>query len=392
MPRASASGRYRFALPLLTVAVQYQAFMNYHAGRLHHHAIRQRRPLKLLIICLLIAGLTLAACARQPAANVSTYQPEILAVPAQLENFAPMAIPLNNPLTPEKIALGRQLFFDQRLSADGARSCASCHTCENGLADGATSTVGARSSPSLWNIGYHQEFNWDGRSPSLEAQAQTIWRDLMGAQNREAEIIARLNAVAAYQEQFRQVFGAAVNAENIAQAIAAYERTFISGNDETPFDRWQAGDEAAVSEQVKRGYQVFQQARCDQCHSSVLFTDIQYHNVGIGTDTLADKLDQGRLAVLKDLSAEDPQRAKFSGAFKTPTLRDVARSAPYFHDGSVATLAEAVEVMIGGGRPNKNLDAKLQRSNLTAPQKDDLLEFLRALSNDKCRVTAPQLP
>jgi cytochrome c peroxidase len=278
------------------------------------------------------------------------------------------------------------------LSADGAQACASCHTCEKGLTDGAAPAAGARNSPSLWNIGYHSEFNWDGRNSSLEAQAQTIWRELMGAQNREAEIVARLNAVGGYQQQFKQVFGGAANAENIAQALAAYERTFISGNDETPFDRWQAGDEAAVSEQVKRGYQIFQQARCNQCHAAPLFTDLQYHNVGIGADAPGDKRDQGRFAVLEHLPATDSQRLKFTGAFKTPTLRDVAKSAPYFHDGSVATLAEAVEVMLNGGRSHNQLDTKLPKTNLSASQKEDLLEFLRALSNDKCRVTAPQLP
>lgn len=311
-------------------------------------------------------------------------------MPAQLENFAPMAIPLNNPLTPEKIALGRQLFFDKRLSADGTRACASCHTCDRGLADAALPLAGARSSPALWNIGYHPELNWDGRSPSLEVQGQTIWRELMGARNREGEIVASINAVTGYQQQFKQVFNAEASAENIFQAIAAYERTFISGNDETPFDRWQSDDEGAVSEQVKRGYRIFQQARCDQCHSGVLFTDLQYHNVGIGAE--ADRYDQGRAAVLQYLPAEDPQRARFNGAFKTPTLRDVAKSAPYFHDGSAATLAEAVEIMLSGGRPNKHLDVKMQRVNLTAQQRNDLLAFLHALSNDKCRVTEPRLP
>jgi cytochrome c peroxidase len=169
------------------------------------------------------------------------------------------------------------------------------------------------------------------------------------------------------------------------QAIASYERTIIAGNDATAFDRWQAGDQAAVSEEVKRGYEVFKKAKCDTCHAGVLFTDLQFHNTGVGMDAPEDKLDKGRFDASK---AE-----KDTGAFKTPTLRDVAKSAPYFHDGSAATLEAAVDHMLGGGKPNKYLDtANLKKVTLKPTEKSDLLAFLKSLSVDKCSVAAPKLP
>ena len=216
----------------------------------------------------------------------------------------------------------------------------------------------------------------------------------MGAKDHEADIVAKINAVAGYKVQFQKVFGKEADQDNIFQAIAAYERTIINGNDETPFDRWQVkGDQSAVSDQVKRGYEVFKSANCNKCHDGHLFTDQQFHNVGIGMDAEPDKLDKGRVAALKDLKDDDPEKLKWTGAFKTPTLRDVAKSGPYFHDGSAATLEDAVDVMVGGGKPNKFLDkANLKKANLTPAQKADLIAFLKSLSTDKCNVTEPKLP
>jgi cytochrome c peroxidase len=298
-----------------------------------------------------------------------------------------MEIPGDNPMTPEKVALGRQLFFDKRLSGDGSRSCYSCHVCEHGLTDGIAKAVGAydkklpRSSPTLWNIGYHKQFYWDGRSPSLEKQALAAWKGgNMGAEGRESEIVGKINALQGYLAQFQKVFGGEATADNIMQAISAYERTIIGGN--TPFDRWQAGDQSAVGEDVKRGYEVFKSAKCTNCHDGALITDQQYHNVGIGMDQ--PEPDVGRFKV-----TNNPQD---TGAFKTPTLRDVAKSAPYFHDGSVATLEEAVDLMLGGGKPNEYLDKKnLEKRTITGEQRQDLLAFLKSLTVD-CKLTEPPLP
>jgi cytochrome c peroxidase len=351
----------------------------------------QRLLTRALVVSFLGLAVYIAGCGTTPTTEVAKFQPEILPLPKGLERYEAMPIPADNPMTEEKVALGRQLFFDARLSGDGSRSCYSCHVCEKGLTDGLPKALGAydktlrRSSPTLWNIGYHKEFYWDGRSDSLEKQAMAAWKGgNMGAEGKEAEIVAKLNALPGYKEQFQKVFNSDATAENIMKAIAAYERTIMSGNGDTPFDRWQAGDESAVGEDVKRGYEVFKQAKCDQCHAGVLFTDQQYHNVGIGMDAPEDKIDKGRFDKTKNEAD--------TGAFKTPTLRDIAKSAPYFHDGSVATLEEAVDIMVAGGKPNKYLDTKnLKKANLTKEQKADLIAFLKSLSVD-CKLSEPRLP
>ena len=333
----------------------------------------------------LLLALAVLACENKE--TTAEFKPEIQPLPAGLARYEAMEIPADNPMTPEKVALGRQLFFDERLSGDGSRSCYSCHVCEKGLTDGLPKAIGAfnkalpRSSPTLWNIGYHKMFYWDGRSPSLEKQAMAAWTGgNMGAKDREAEIVGKINALQGYRSQFQKVFGGEATAENIMQAISAYERTITSGD--TAWDRWQAGDQSAASEAAKRGFEVFKQAKCNNCHDGVLLTDQQFHNVGIGMD--APEPDQGRGKI-----SNKPEE---TGAFKTPTLRDIAESGPYFHDGSVATLEEAVDLMLGGGKPNPFLDKKnLEKRTITAAQRSDLLEFLKSLNVD-CKVTKPPLP
>lgn len=296
-----------------------------------------------------------------------------------------MSIPADNPMTPEKVALGRQLFFDERLSADGSKSCYSCHLCEHGLTDGLPKAVGAgnkqlpRNSPTLWNIGYHHEFYWDGRSASLEKQALAAWTGANMGANAD-EIVAKLNALQDYKTQFQHVFQSDATPDNVVKAIAAFERTIISGN--TAWDRWKAGDNKAISLSAWRGWNIFQAIKCNNCHDGVLFTDQQYHNIGIGMDQ--KEPDVGRFKV-----TNNPQD---TGAFKTPTLRDIEKSGPYFHDGSAKTLEEAVDIMLGGGKPNQYLDKKnLQPHNLLPEQREDLLNFLRSLTVD-CKLTKPLLP
>ncbi len=332
----------------------------------------------LLTIAILIAG-----CQRQP--ETAEFAPEVLPLPAQLSTYEAMPIPADNPLTPEKVALGRQLFFDERLSGDGTRSCYSCHVCEKGLTDGLAKSIGAfnkqlpRSSPTLWNIGYHREFYWDGRSGSLEKQAMAAWIGAnMGA--KAEEIATKLNAIEGYHSQFHKVFGGDATPDNIVKAIAAFERTIISGD--TAWDRYRAGDQSAMNESAVRGWNIFQAIKCTNCHDGVLLADQQYHNVGIGMDQ--KEPDVGRFKVTN--------KPEETGAFKTPTLRDVAKSAPYFHDGSAATLEEAVDIMLAGGKPNQYLDRKnLEKRNPSPDQREDLLNFLKALNVD-CKLTKPTLP
>ncbi len=305
---------------------------------------------------------------------------------APLATYAAMEIPDDNPMTDEKIVLGHQLFFDARLSGDGSRSCYSCHLNDKGLSDGRSTAVGAfekelsRNSPTLWNIGYHPHWYWDGRAGSLEGQAFAAWKGgNMGAANYE-EIVEMLNGIEGYREQFQTVFGEDATADNVPKALAAYMRTIISGS--TPWDAWQAGEDEAISESAKRGAAVFEQAKCDNCHSGVLFADLQFHNVGIGTD--AAEPDVGRFKVTENEAD--------TGAFKTPTLRDVADSGPYFHNGSAATLEEAVRVRVGGGVENEHLDtANLQPADLTDEEFTDLVEFLRSL-DEPTELEMPEIP
>lgn len=349
---------------------------------------RDARSINVLLSAVLVSFLCgLAGCEKKPATEAEEFQPEILPLPAGLSGYEAMTIPADNPMTPEKAALGRQLFFEKRLSGDGTRSCSSCHLCEKGLTDGLPKAVGAfnkplpRNSPTLWNIGYHSEFYWDGRSGSLEKQALAAWKGAnMGAGDDPSKIVGSINAVHGYRSQFEKVFGGPATPDNIAKAIAAFERTIIGGD--TAWDRWRAGNESALTEEAKRGWKVFQDAKCTNCHSGALFLDKQYHNVGIGMEK--PEPDSGRFKVTN--KEED------TGAFKTPTLRDVAKSAPYFHDGSAATLEEAIDVMLAGGKPNKYLDKKnLSPVKLTSKQKRDLIAFLNALT-ENCAIKEPLFP
>lgn len=304
-----------------------------------------------------------------------------------------MAIPSDNPMTPAKVELGKQLYYDTRLSGDGQRSCYSCHLSENGLTDGRPLAIGAfdrtlsRSSPTLWNVGYHTAWYWDGRAATLEGQAQAAWRGgNMGASGNDGapsmtDICTTLDGIAAYHDQFQAVFGGSCTPDNVSQALAAFMRTIVSTD--SPWVRFRGGDTAALSEAAQRGYTIFnEKAKCAACHSGLLLTDLQYHNVGIGMS--AETPDVGRFAQTN----EERDR----GAFKTPTLLDISRSAPYFHNGSVATLEEAVDLMLGGGLDNQWLDrANLQPATLTPEERADLLQFLRELTANYT-ITAPGLP
>jgi cytochrome c peroxidase len=314
----------------------------------------------------------------------------------EIKSYEAMKIPADNPMTAAKVELGKQLFYDARLSGDGSRSCYSCHLGEKGLTDGLPTAIGAygvalpRSSPTLWNIGYHSEFYWDGRSKSLETQAKAAWSGgNMGATGKDGkpsmdDLCRKLDALAGYRRQFEAVFGGACTPDNVVKAISAFERTIVA--DRSAWVRFREGDEKAFSRAARRGWKVFsEKAQCTNCHDGVLLTDLQYHNIGIGWDeTKKEFKDAGRSNATKN------QRDR--GAFKTPTLLDIAESAPYFHDGSVATLEEAVDFLLGGGRPNPNHDsANLEKRRLTKRERADLLAFLRALSVEYT-VEPPQLP
>jgi cytochrome c peroxidase len=347
------------------------------------------------VACAIVAALSLAACGAAPEPEA----PEKAAAPEfpELPGYAAMQIPAENPMTVEKVALGKQLYYDKRLSGDGSRSCYSCHLKENGLTDGRPLAIGAfnktltRSSPTMWNVGYHEAWYWDGRAPALEKQVMGAWTGGNmgasgndGAPNPEA-ICANLNAIPGYADQFQAVFGGPATPENVAYAIAAFMRTIVSTD--SAWVRFRNGDETALDEAAKRGWQIFsEKAKCTNCHDGILLTDLQYHNVGIGMS--AGKPDVGRFAVSKD--------EKDTGAFKTPTLLDISKSGPYFHDGSQPDLREVVKVMATGGMANPYLDetnlADAKNANLTDAEIDDMVAFLNALdvNNTTEEPTLPQ--
>jgi len=349
----------------------------------------KRGRLYLAVGLLAACGLALVACQREPEIAEPVAWPEIA-------GYEKMKIPADNPMSAVKVELGKQLYYDPRLSGDGTRSCYSCHLAEHGLTDGKPKAVGAynaplpRSSPTLWNIGYHAEFYWDGRSGSLEAQAKAAWTGgNMGVSGKDGrpsvdDICAKLNQIRAYRRQFQRVFGQPCTPDNVVKAISAFERTIVAN--ESAWIRFRAGDESALSEAPRRGWQVFSgKAGCTGCHDGLLLTDLQYHNVGVGWD--AKKKEFADVGRVKVTNSERDQ-----GAFKTPTLLDIGKSAPYFHDGSVATLEEAVDRMLRGGTPNPQLDrANLKPRKLTRQEREDLLAFLRALDADY-KVTPPKLP
>ena len=338
------------------------------------------RLLSLLTILMAIAAALACTPAAEEPAEEAAPPPFVPGPPADFES---PVIPADNPQTPEKVALGKQLYFDARLSADGSRSCYSCHLVDNGLTDGKPVAEGAlgrvltRSSPTLWNIAYHTQFYWDGRSGSLEAQARAAWTG--GNMGADADaVVAELNAISGYAEQFEAVFGGPATPDNVVQAISAFERdAFYCGD--SAYDDWRRGEPSAVSEQAMRGAELFTAgAGCATCHSGVLFTDMKYHNVGIGMDAEEPDLGRGRVTEEDACSTNEDQPCQ--GAFKTPTLRDISKSAPYFHDGSVATLEEAVRLMANGGLDNPYLDTdELMDRELSDEQIADLVAFLESL-------------
>jgi cytochrome c peroxidase len=341
-------------------------------------------------VCALALGVLIGCSgARQEVKKAEEKYP-VPSVPGYQE----MPVPADNPLTAAKVELGKKLYYDKRLSGDGSRSCYSCHVKEKGLTDGLPVAIGAfetkltRSSPTMWNVGYYPALYWDGRSPALEKQVIGAWSGgNMGATGKDGkpgvdDIVAKLNAIDGYKKEFEAVFGPGpITKENVAKAIASFMRTIVSVD--SKWIKFRNGDETAFSEEARRGYKIFsEKAKCTNCHDGILLTDMQFHNIGIGMDK--PKPDVGRFAVTKE--------EKDTGAFKTPTLLDISKSAPYFHDGSVATLEEAVDVMAGGGKKNKYLDVtNLKPVKLTKEEKADLLAFLRSLDVEYS-VTEPVLP
>ena len=298
-----------------------------------------------------------------------------LSVPAGLP---PVIWPANNPYSSEKAELGRYLYFDKRLSADGTVSCASCHDPQHGFTDGAAFSTGirgqkgTRSSPTILNRAYSLAQFWDGRAATLEEQAIVPMESPIEMGNTHQAIVATLSGIAEYRALFAKAFGSgAIDMDGVTMAIACFERTVLSGD--SPFDRYKRGDRSALSEEQVRGLAVFfDKASCDRCHQGSNFTSNAYANEGVGTDK--PEPDVGRFAVT--------HQPRDWGAFKIPTLREVEHTAPYMHDGSLKTLDEVVEFYDRGGIPNPHLDANIRPLHLSGQQKHDLVAFLKSLSGE----------
>ena len=338
--------------------------------------------------CLLLLGLSLSLVGCQPPDRDDDPDPTSsqetsstagqlppTATPLELDvprGLPPVELPADNPLSAERVELGRRLFFDKNLSQDRTISCADCHDPNRGWSNGARvaagvgGVLGTRNVPTLFNVAYNRFQFWDGRARSLEAQALgPILNPSEMALASHAELFRRVAADSEYVRLFREAFVDGITAENIARAIACFERTILTGN--TPFDRFQAGDREALSPAAQRGRKIFfRREICSGCHSLPHFTDNMFYNIGVGFD--APDPDPGQFAVSKLPST--------TGRFKTPTLREIAKTAPYMHDGSMQTLEEVVEYYDKGGNPNPYLDKAIFRLNLSAEEKADLVRFL----------------
>jgi len=334
----------------------------------------------------------------------------------------PVPIPEDNPQTPEKIALGEQLFHDMRFSTTGDVSCATCHDADKAFTDSPLKTsegiekkTGTRNAPTVVNAAYFGSQFWDGRSPSLEDQALHPFTNPveMGLPNHDP-ILEVIRSDADYVEAFDEVFGVTaveITMDEVTKAIAAFERTQIAGD--SPFDRYYfRGENGALTEQQKRGLELFvNEGRCVSCHvieqTQALFTDNRFHNIGVGINTiqedvpeLADEfleadmnLAEVDVKVLSDRRTSELGRFAVShgfddlGSFKTPTLRNIAVTAPYMHDGSVDTLREAVVHYNNGGVTNEGdpindfLSGGIRPLNLTDEQIEDLVAFMEALTS-----------
>lgn len=303
----------------------------------------------------------------------------------------PVPMPQDNVSTPARVELGQALFFDPRMSGNGAMSCASCHNPSLGWSDGLKTAVGwggqvlGRATPTVLNTAYNTQFMWDGRKKSLEDQALGPMKTPQEMNTDFAVALARLQSVPGYVAMFDKAYpGEGVKEETIAKAIAAFERTVVV--DDSAFDRWLAGDRKAMTAQQWRGYKVFTddaKGNCAVCHSAPTFTDNGFHNIGIAGSDKADA-DPGRYAIRKV--------ASMKGAFKTPGLRDIELTAPYFRDGSASNLREVVEHYVRGGDDRGNLSSSMKPLQLSEQEKDDLVAFMKALTGKRKTLTVPQLP
>ena len=295
-------------------------------------------------------------------------------------------VPADNPLTKEKIELGRAIFFDKRMSKDNTIACASCHMAKKGFADGMPVSTGikgqkgGRSAPVSFNRVYSKAQFWDGRAATLEDQSIGPFANPIehGFANHD-EMVAKMKKMPGYRKLFQEVFGGEITIQDVGRAVASFQRTVLSGN--SAVDKYDiGGDQNALSDAAKRGLELFRgKARCTRCHSGFNFTDEKFHNLGIGWDD--NKVDLGRY-----METKNPEDI---GAFKTPTLREISRTAPYMHDGRFKTLEEVVKFYNQGGVKNPHQDNTIIPLEMTDDEQQDLVAMLKSLNGEGWQHVAP---
>ena len=334
---------------------------------------KMRRLSALLVMAATLFGsLLFAADSSNPAITTVSVHSQ---GPERLGNLPPVLVPGDNHQTDAKITLGKQLYFDTRLSKDNTISCASCHNPAMGWSDagptsaGVNNQRGGRRAPPVSNAAYSPLQFWDGRAPSLEEQAKGPIANPIEMGNTHDVMLRTVGDIPGYVEAFRKVFGSAqITIDMVAQAIAAYERTIVTTD--SPFDRFVRGDHAALTRQEQQGLELFNgKGRCTLCHWGGYFSDGRFHNLGV-VPAQGAKPDAGRQAVTKD-----PQDV---GRFKTPTVRDAASRPPYMHNGTEKTLIDVVNLYNrGGGLDDANLDPLMLPLGLSAKESDALVAFMK---------------
>jgi cytochrome c peroxidase len=298
--------------------------------------------------------------------------------------------PKDNKLTPQRVALGKLLYFDTRLSANGKISCATCHNPKRGWTDliPVAKAIGAgrgpRNSPTILNSAYQSRQFWDGRARTLEKQALGPIEADVEMNSPLKDLIPKLNKIKGYVAMFNEAYPGegGLTKKTLAKAIASFERTVVSTT--SPFDKYAKGNKNAISETSEKGFELFKdKAHCMDCHDKFNFTDGSFHNIGLHDGELQGK-ELGRYLTKR--------RAAWYGVFKTPTLRDVTKSGPYFHDGSVKTLKEAVTICASGGRYKngvKNKSTYIVDRKLTDVEIDEIVSFLKTLSGPDIELNIP---
>ncbi len=335
-----------------------------------------------------------------------------VAISGRLEPVPEVRAPAGNLQTPEKIELGKKLFFDRRLSGDGTMSCASCHMPDQGFSDGQDislsypTTKNWRNAPTLYNIAFTKALFHDGRSSSLEEQALFPIMSAFEMNQNLDYLEEEIREVPEYREAFQKVFNSEVNRQNIARALASFQRTIVSRN--SPLDRNLKGEQSALSDEVKKGLEIFLgKGKCVGCHNGVNLSDDRFYALQVPENP--EQANDPRINITRRFVAkvstnyreyrtlkEDPGRFLVTGdrkdwkAFRTPTLREIGKTAPYMHNGIFNTLEEVVEFFNSGGGPGNSV---LKPLGLNEQEKNRLVLFLKeALAGDDLNIVTPLIP